>query len=247
MMIRIFNDYESLSQAAAKMFADLTNQAIDSRRSFSVALSGGSTPKRLYEILAKEPYLEQVHWEAMHVFWGDERCVPAGDPRSNARMAQQILLNHVPIPANQIHPILGDLPAALGATHYETTLRDYFGNRPPVFDLILLGLGDNAHTASLFPHTSVLNEKERWVDAVYVAEQSMYRVTLTAPVINQAQEVIFLVSGAEKASALQGVLEGPHHPNEYPAQLIHPNGAHPIWLVDKAAAHKLVPETVEPA
>ena len=246
-MIRVFNDYDALSQAAAEMFVDLADQAINSNKRFSLVLSGGNTPHRLYEILAAGPFREKIHWEAVHVFWGDERCVPTNDPRSNFLMAWQALLSHVSVPENHIHPILGDLPAALAATDYETELRNFFEGQPPVFDLILLGLGDNAHAASLFPHTAVLDEKERWVDAVYVAEQRMYRVTMTAPLINQAREVIFLVSGTEKASALQSVLEGTYHPHELPAQLIHPNGTHPIWLVDKAAAHKFVEETIEPA
>lgn len=246
-MIRIFNDLEVLSQSAAEMFVELADQAINTNGRFSVALSGGRTPLRLYEILASTPIREQIRWESVHIFWGDERCVPVDDPRSNVGMAQKTLLDHVPIPKIQIHPILGDLPAALAAAHYETELRDFFGDQPPVFDLILLGLGVNAHTASLFPHMPVLDESERWVDEVYQAEKSMYRVTLTAPLINQARDVIFLVSGADKAFALQSVLEGAYHPLELPAQLIRPNGAHPIWLVDKAAAHKLVTETVEPA
>jgi len=246
-MIRIFSDLETLSQAAAEMFADQAGNAIASQGGFSVALSGGHTPRRLYEILADPPYSEQIHWEAINVFWGDERCVPTNDPRSNFLMAQQALLKHVPIPENHIHPILGDLPAALAAADYEAELRDFFEGQPPIFDLILLGLGENAHTASLFPHTSVLAERERWVSEVYVAEQSMYRVTITATLINQASEAIFLVSGSEKASALHNVLEGAYHPHEFPAQLIHPNDTHPTWLVDKAAAHKLVEETVEPA
>ena len=246
-MIRIFNDLEALSLAAAEMFVDMANQAIASRGRFSVALSGGNTPRRLYEILANTSIRERIHWESVHVFWGDERCVPADNPRSNTRMARKILLDQVPVPANQIHPIQGDLSPALAATQYETELRDFFGDQPPVLDLVLLGLGANAHTASLFPHTSVLDEKKHWVKEVYVAEQSMYRVTLTAPLINQASEVIFLVSGADKATALQSVLEGAYHPHDYPAQLIQPNGTHPIWFVDKAAAHKLIPETVEPA
>jgi 6-phosphogluconolactonase len=246
-MIRIYNDLEALSQAAAEMFADLAKRAFASQGRFSLALSGGHTPRCLYEILAGAPYHDQIPWEKVYVFWGDERCLPADDPRSNSQMARQTLLNHVPVPASHLHPILGDLPAALAATHYEAELREFFGTQPPVFDLILLGLGENAHTASLFPNTSVLGENERWMSEVYVAEQSMYRVTMTVPLINQAREVIFLVSGAVKASALQGVLEGAYQPHEYPAQLIHPNGAHPIWLVDKAAAHKLTVETIEPA
>jgi 6-phosphogluconolactonase len=246
-MIRVFDNLETLSLAAAEMFAELANQAIASCGRFNVALSGGNTPHRLYEILANTPSREQIRWESVYVFWGDERCVPADDPRSNARMARKTLLDHVPVPANQIYPIRGDLTPAQAAAQYETELRDFFGNQPPVFDLILLGLGENAHTASLFPHTSVLDEKERWVQEVYVAEQGMYRVTLTVPLINQAKDVIFLVSGADKALALQSVLEGAYQPHELPAQLIRPNGAHPIWLVDKAASHKLAVETVEPA
>lgn len=246
-MIRVFNDFETLSQAAAEMLVVLANQAITFYGHFNVVLSGGQTPRRLYELLATPPFREQIHWEAVHVFWGDERCVPTNDPRSNVLMAQRTLLDHVRLPADQIHPIQGDLPAALAAFNYETELRNFFNSRPPVFDLILLGLGENAHTASLFPHTPVLDEKERWVKGVYVAEQSMYRVTLTPPLINQAKEVIFLVNGANKASALQEVLEGAYQPHERPAQLIHPNGAHPIWLVDKAASHKLVVDTMEAA
>lgn len=246
-MIRIFNDLDTLSLAAAEMFAELANQAIASRERFCVALSGGNTPRRLYEILANMPVREQIRWESAYVFWGDERCVPTDDPRSNARMAREILLDQVPVPANQIHPIQGDLSPALAAAQYETELRDFFDDRPPVFDLILLGLGENAHTASLFPRTPVLDEKKRWVKEVYVAKQDMSRVTLTAPFINQARDVIFLVSGADKALALQSVLEGAYQPHRLPAQLIRPNGAHPIWLVDKAASHKLVAETVEPA
>jgi 6-phosphogluconolactonase len=243
-MIRIFNDLEGVSQAAAVMFADLADEAIATRGHFSVVLSGGSTPRRLYEILADAPFCDQIQWQAVHVFWGDERCVPVDDPRSNVLMARKILLDRVPVQANHIHPILGDLPAALAAVRYETELRNFFEGQPPVFDLILLGLGDNAHTASLFPHTPVLDEKERWVKEIYVAEQSMYRVTLTAPLINHAKEVIFLVSGADKASALQDVLESAYQPHKLPAQLIRPNGAHPIWLVDRAAGHKLA-EPVE--
>ena len=246
-MIRIFNNLESLSLAAAEMFADLANQAIASRGRFCVALSGGNTPRRLHEILANTPIRDQIRWESVYVFWGDERCVPADDSRSNALMARKTLLDHVPVPASHIHPIQGDLSPALAAAQYEAELREFFGDQTPIFDLILLGLGDNAHTASLFPHTPVLDEKERWVKEVYVAEQGMYRVTLTTPLINRANEVIFLVSGADKASALQRVLEGAYQPHELPAQLIRPNGAHPIWLVDKAASHKLVAETVEPA
>jgi 6-phosphogluconolactonase len=244
-MIRIYNDLKTLSLAAAEMFVDLGSQAIASRGRFSVALSGGNTPRRLYEILAASPIREQIRWESIHVFWGDERCVPADDPRSNFRMARKTLLDHVPVPANQIHPIQGELSPVLAAAQYETELRSFFGDQPPILDLILLGLGENGHTASLFPHSPVLDEKERWMGEVFLAEQSMYRVTMTASFINRSKEVIFLVSGTEKAIALQSVLEGAYQPHELPAQLIHPNDAHPIWLVDKAASHKLAVEIEE--
>jgi len=244
-MIRIFNDLEGISQAAAEIFDNLAGEAIATRGRFCVALSGGSTPRRLYEILAAAPFREQVNWQAVNIFWGDERCVPADDLRSNFRMARETLLNHVPLPAENIYPMRGDLPPMEAAAQYESELRGYFGNQPPTLDLILLGLGDNAHTASLFPHTPVLTEIKRWAAEVYVAELDMYRVTLTAPLINQADQVVFLVSGAGKALALHNVLKGAYQPQEYPAQLIHPNSGHLLWLVDKAAGHKLAVETEE--
>jgi 6-phosphogluconolactonase len=245
-MIKIYKDLKDISQAAAEIFIDAANQAITTRERFSVALSGGNTPRRLYEILATPPYQDRVNWQAVHVFWGDERCVPMDDPRSNFRMAREALLNHVPLPKENIHPMQGDLRPAEAASQYEIELRKYFKDQSPAMDMILLGLGDNAHTASLFPYTPALNENVRWVTDVYVDEQNMHRITLTAPFINQADQVVFLVSGADKAPALQNVLEGAYQPHIYPAQLIHPNGAHPTWLVDKAASHKLTVEIEEP-
>ena len=244
-MIRVFDDLESLSHVAAGIVADLAKEAVHAHGRFSVALSGGSTPRRLYELLADTPFRDKIQWQSVHVFWGDERCVPADDPRSNFRMARETLLDQVPLPAGNIHAVQGNLPPAQAAADYEAELRKFFGDRKPIFDLILLGLGDNAHTASLFPHTEVLNEKERWVADVYVAELDMYRVTFTAPLINQAGQVVFLVCGADKAPALKNVLEGPYQPHEYPAQLIRPRGVHALWLVDKAAGHKLASEAEE--
>jgi 6-phosphogluconolactonase len=245
-MIRVFDNLEHLSHVAAGIFAEQARQAIHARQRFSVALSGGNTPRRLYELLADARFHDKILWQAVHIFWSDERCVLSDDPRSNFRMAREILLDHVPLPPGNIHPMRGDLSPAESATQYEAELRKFFGAQPPVLDLVLLGMGDNAHTASLFPHTPVLKETERWVSEVYVRELDMYRITLTAPLINQAAQVVFLVSGADKALALQNVLEGAYQPQEYPAQLIRPNGAHPLWLVDKAASHKLIVETDEP-
>lgn len=238
-MIRVLHDYEDLSQAAAELFTVQSRQAGLVCGRFSVALSGGETPRRTYELLATPPYRDRIHWDEVHVFWSDERCVPEDDPRSNSRMARQALLDHVPIPPGNIHPIRCDQSPQQAAAQYEKELRDFFSVQNPNFHLVLLGLGENGHTASLFPHTTVLNEHEKWVSDVFVEEVGMYRVTFTAPFINQAEQVVFLVSGAEKAKVLESVLEGAYQPHELPAQFIRPKGNHPTWLVDKAAGHKL--------
>jgi 6-phosphogluconolactonase len=235
-MLQVFEDPEALSKGAAALFAELAQRAVQDRGRFGVSLAGGNTPKRVYELLAQEPHRTQVPWDRVHVFWGDERCVPSDDPRSNARMAGLALLDHVPIPAAQIHPVNGAIDPAKAARQYEAELGAFFAGQPPRFDLILLGLGENGHTASLFPSTPVLHEKDRWVKEVYVAEQSMYRVTMTAPLINQAALIAFVLAGAGKAEVLRQVREGPRQPEDLPAQLIVPDGGELRWLVDRAAA-----------
>jgi 6-phosphogluconolactonase len=244
-MIRIYPDLDVLSHAAAETFMLQSRQASLVCGRFTVALSGGGTPRRLYEILASPPYCDRIHWNMVHVFWSDERCVPPADPRNNANLARQVLLNKVPIPPGNIHPIRTDLPPQEAAMQYEQELRQFFSNQNPNFHLVLLGLGKNGHIASLFPHTPVLNEGTRWVSEVYVKELDMYRVTFTAPFINQASQVVFLVSGLDKARVLEKVLEGPYQPLKLPAQLIRPNDAQPIWLVDKAASQKLLAQNQE--
>lgn len=162
-------------------------------------------------------------------------------------MVQETLLAGIPTPQENIHRIAGELAPDDAAAKYETELKTFFGGEPPVFDLVLLGLGENAHTASLFPHTPELYEEEHLVTDVHIPRTSMYRITMTASLINQAHEIVFLVSGAQKAGALQHVLEGSYQPHEYPAQLIRPESTRPIWLIDRPAAHKLVGERVEAA
>jgi 6-phosphogluconolactonase len=238
-MIRVYADLESLSQKAAELFTLQSRVADIACGRFSVALSGGETPHRMYELLATPEYSERIHWPKVHIFWSDERCVPEDDPRSNALMARQALLDHVPIPPGNIHPIRCASNPHQAAQEYEQELREFFSKKNPNFHLLLLGLGSNGHTASLFPHTSVLNEQQLWVSEVFVEELGMYRVTFTAPFINKADHVVFLVSGADKAQTLEDVLEGAYQPHELPAQLIRPKGNHPTWLVDKAASHKL--------
>src|SRR4030066_115084 len=204
-MIRIYKHLESFSQAAAELFTIQSRQASLICGRFSVALSGGDTPRRLYEILATSPYRQRIHWDEVNVFWSDERCVPEDDPRNNASMARQTLLDLVPIPPGNIHPIQYDQSPQQAALHYENELRDFFSTQNPNFHLVLLGLGENGHIASLFPHTSVLNEQKRWVSEVFIPELDMHRVTFTAPFINQASQVVFLVSGLDKAGVLEKV------------------------------------------
>ena len=235
-MMHIYSDYESLSRGAAELFVEKAEQAVRGRGRFSVVLSGGSTPRRTYELLASPSFRERVAWGRVHVFWGDERCVPPDDPQSNARMARLALLDHVPIPSAQIHPIECEQSPAEAAGCYEATIRSFFGGGPPRFDLVFLGLGEDGHTGSLFPHTEVLKEGDRWVSEVYLQARGIYRVTLTAQAFNSAATVAFLVSGAEKATILQRVLQGPYDSMLLPAQLIRPHDGDLRWLVDKGAA-----------
>ena len=214
-MIEVYPDLESLSRAAAALLVEQANLAVAARGRFSVALAGGATPRRTYELLAAPPF-DRAPWDRMHVFWGDERCVPLTDPRSNARLAKEAWLDRVPIPGHQIHPLNCALDPAAAARQYEAQLREFFAGQPPILDLVLLGLGDDGHTASLFPGTTVLAETERWAAPLYVAEQDLYRVTLTAPLINQAAVVAFLVAGSAKAGVLKEVLHGPWDPARLP-------------------------------
>jgi 6-phosphogluconolactonase len=235
-MLRIYKDLEELSQAAAQFLLEAAQSAAKTRGKFSLVLSGGNTPRRLYELLAEGPYREQMPWSKTHVFWGDERCVPADDERNNAHMARQVLLNRVPIPDEQIHTIASTLQPLKAAEEYQNILEEYFNGLSPTFDFVLLGLGENGHTASLFPETAVLDEKRHWVSEVYLPNLQMWRVTLTAPILNQTRKTVFLVIGASKAWVLNQVLHGARRPKQLPAQLIQPQKGELLWLVDQAAA-----------
>jgi 6-phosphogluconolactonase len=238
-ILQTLPDLESLSQAAAGLFARLAADAVANRGRFSVALSGGGTPRRTYEILAQPPFKERVPWGRTHVFWGDERCVDPDDPRSNARLAREALLDHVPLPEAQIHTITCRPSPLAGAKEYEGVLKNFFREGPPRLDLVFLGLGENGHTASLFPFDPALAERKHWTAAVYVPENGLHRVTLTAALINQAAAVAFLVAGAAKAGVLQAVLAGPRDPERLPGQLIKPENGECYWLVDREAAGQL--------
>lgn len=235
--IKQFADIAELNVSAAQLFIRAAEQAIAKKGHFTVALTGGSSPIGLHQLLATSSYREQVAWEHVYVFWGDERWVPLSDDRSNAKMSFETLLNHVPVPHSQIFPMWSDdLSAAAYAVEYERLLKRYLGN-DGVFDLILLGMGGDGHTASWFPGTAVLQERVKWVDAYYLPSQEMYRITLTVPLVNRAKQLAVIVYGDGKAEALHQVLEGPSNPALYPAQLI--DADHVTWFVDQAAAAKL--------
>ena len=240
-VIRVLPDPSTLADAAGRAIVEAAaaQSAVDARGVFTIALSGGSTPRELHLRLASQPLNEQIDWPHVHVFFGDERCVPPDDPQSNFRMAEETLLSRVPIPPEQIHRMRGELPPSEAALAYEQELKDFFGSEPPRLDVILLGMGDNGHTASLFPGLAAVDEQQRWVVAEYVAEVCMWRITLTPVVINLARQVIFLVAGAGKSSMLRQVLEGPYAPHERPAQIVRPSPGEVTWLVDAAAAAEL--------
>ncbi len=238
-MVEVFADAEALNQAAAQLFADTCRTSVSAHGRFSVSLAGGQTPKRVYELLAQPPYRNGVPWDRVHVFWGDERYVPADDPRSNVRMARQALLDHVDIPPEHIHAVPFAATPKETAAQYEAMLRAFFASGSPRFDLVLLGLGENGHTASLFPNLPVLNERQRWVAEVYVQEQDLWRVTMTAPILNEAALVAFLVVGANKADVLRDVVQGSRDVARLPAQLIGPTRGELRWLADRAAAARL--------
>lgn len=242
-MVTVYDDSEALSRGVAGLFAQRARRAVEKRGRFTVLLAGGETPRASYQLLAREPLLGAIPWRFVQLFWGDERWVSPDDPRSNLGMARRSFLDQAPLTKAQIHPVPFESSPRESALHYERILRSFFGEAPPRFDLVLLGLGENGHTASLFPGDEALDEEYRWVCEVYVAEQDLYRVTVTAPLLNQAALVAFLVSGEAKAAVLQRVLEGPHDPHNLPAQLIRPAHGKVLWLADRAAARLLKGET----
>src|ERR1700754_1712751 len=205
MELQVYKDAQELSQAAAKWIAGLIAETIKVRDRFTIALSGGSTPKLLHKILAAPPYKQQIDWSKLHVFWGDERAVPFEDDRNNAKMAYDTLLNFVPVPASQIHVMRTDIPAEQSAIEYEKILHHYFDATPTSFDLVLLGMGDDGHTLSLFPGQPVIHEEKRWATAYFLQAQDMFRITLTKTIVNKSACVAFLVAGAGKTHSLKEV------------------------------------------
>jgi len=242
--IRVFATPEATARAAARFFLDAAATAAAVRGVARVAISGGSTPKSMFELLANpaEPFLKQVPWDRIDLYWVDERCVPPDNIESNYRMTNEALLSKVPLPAERVHRMEGELKPEVAAARYESTIRNTFkleGAETPTFDLILLGMGDDGHTASLFPHTEALNEMSHIVVPNHVPQKDAWRITLTWPVINQGREVAFLIEGEEKAQVLHDVFLGPYLPDTYPSQIIRPASGRLTLLLDAAAAAKL--------
>lgn len=240
--IRTLLTPQELFEDAAEEVVAATNDAVEERGRFSIALSGGATPKSLYNLLATNAR-NTLPWDKMFFFWGDERHVGPSDPESNYRMANEVMLSKVAVPPANIFRVPSENPdAAAVAEAYEQSLRNFFSLQPgqfPTFDLILLGLGPDGHTASLFPGTAALEEKSRLVVANWVEKFKTHRITLTLPVLSAARLVTFLVSGTDKAPALAAVLEGDAPGNQYPAKLVRPKDGKLLWLIDRAAASGL--------
>lgn len=239
MQLHIEKNSTELSKILADWIMEHILDTLQKQDRYTWALSGGNSPQRLYELLANPPYREQIPWQKLHIFWGDERVVPFDDPRNNAKMAYDMLLHHVPIPPHQIHVMRTDIPPQQAAAEYERLLHQYFDHSPASFDLALLGMGEDGHTLSLFPGTPVVHEQKAWVTAFYLPPQQMYRITLTAPITNKATRVAFLAPGENKAATLKSVLEGPYDPDRFPSQQIKPTTGQLHWFIDEGAAAKL--------
>jgi len=224
-LISRFPDLEALSQAAAKLVVSCADESIVARGRFALALSGGNTPRRLYELLAESP----LDWQKAHLFWGDERFVAPTDPASNFRMAREALLSRCPVPPQNVHPVPVDIGSPQAAAKaYEEELRGFFRGAPFTFDMALLGIGPDGHTASLFPGSAALKEKRRWALAVdgHAGQPPVPRITLTLPALNASREVVFLAIGAEKKPLIEEIMEGG---SSYPAARVAPE-AGPVWL-----------------
>jgi 6-phosphogluconolactonase len=238
--ITVYPDHQNFVDGAAAFIAGLAAESIAARGRFTIALAGGGTPRPIYARLAAADHAAHIDWGRVHVFFSDERCVPPDDAASNYRMARETLLDHMPLPPDNIYRIRGEEDPALAALAYEQDLQRLFRTSVvPAFDLICLGMGDDGHTASLFPGMAALRERERWVVAQYVAVARAWRATFTPALINAARHVAFLVEGAGKSETLRRVLEGAYQPDVLPAQLIQPISGQTHWFVDAAAAAKI--------
>lgn len=243
--VHVSSDLKALCEDAARRIVGQAAQAIAERNQFTLVLSGGSSPESLYELLAKPEWREQIDWSKVHLFWEDDRYVPPDDALSNYRMVREALLGKIEIPEDNVHRMRTELPTPeQTAQLYEDEIRAVVHSEDtfPSFDFVVLGLGENGHTASLFPHRPTLHERSKLVVADFVPEVDMHRVTMTAPLLNAARTVAFFVSGQSKADVVREVITGPHRPEDLPAQLIAPASGDLLWLLDADAAARLPSE-----
>ena len=246
--VQVSATVEQVTQTAAELFARTVTTAVQLRGHARVAISGGSTPRAMFELLAdvSHAFTQAIPWDKLQLFWVDERCVPPDNPESNYGMTKAAMLDRIALPAANVHRMEGELEPEEGASRYEAEIRNTFkleGAETPTFDLVILGLGPDGHTASLFPHTEGLHEMARIAIANHVPQKDVWRLTLTWPVITQAREVVFLIEGEDKAEILATVFTGPYDPEQYPAQLIRPFNGRLALLLDAPAASKLPPNT----
>jgi len=240
--IEVYQCAAELEQNAAEKIILMINKAIGERGVCSIALSGGETPRPVYRILGSSPIKERIDWSRVHLFFTDERVVPPTDPQSNFGMINREFISHINISSRNIHRIAGEKKPELAAADYERELREYFSNQIIRFDVVLLGLGEDGHTASIFPGTKVVHEEKAFVAAVYARRLSIWRVTLTYRSINNAREILFLVSGKNKRFIVQNILKTPAMREEYPAALVQPLDGNILWMLDKDAAEEYVKE-----
>ena len=241
--LSMFSTSVLLSQAVARLVVRIVIETLETQDRVTLCLSGGSTPRELYSLLACEPYCYQIPWEKVYIFWGDERCVPVSESDNHYRMAMDLFLSKVPIPSENIHRMSVEIsnPDEV-AQKYESDLKEFFslsGMLIPQFDLIFLGMGSDGHTASLFPETMALKEETRWVVSNFVPCRGLTRLTLTFPILNQGRNIVFLVSGSNKAAMLRIVLQGSQHSSFLPAELIRPKFGQLMWFVDQDAGSQL--------
>jgi len=237
--IKIFPDLESWTKEAVTNFLHIADDSLNKRGVFTVALSGGGTPIPVYREMGIAGNTKQLPWSDIHLFWGDERHVPPDHEKSNFKMVKEQLLDQIPIPEDNVHRVPAEMEARMAAFSYEEVLRGFFDGERPQFDLVFLGLGEDGHTASLFPHSAGLNEEERWFIANFSPQKEEWRLTLTKNAINSARNIVVLVRGRSKATMMAEVLTGPVEPEDKPIQLISPEDGNLIWILDREAAQML--------
>ena len=235
MEIHRFKNKEELSIGLAEWICNLIDEILHQQEYFTLVLSGGNTPKSLFEKLGSPAFKSKIDWQRIHIFWGDERVVPFDDPRNNALMAFETLLNHVDIPSENIHKMRTDIEPNFSVDAYRELLHTFFGNKAKSFDLVLLGMGDDGHTLSLFPESQIIEENTYWVNSIFLPQQEMFRITLMPQIVNLASHIVFMVEGEKKAAILKEVIEGDYNPLKLPSQIIRPINGELHWFIDEAA------------